>query len=297
MWKVLPGSELRRRLAGMMTVEPDRQAVRQALDTESHRVAGRVRGSARLDGPVPGLDWTVGQVAAHLSVIYHAFAAAVRGEDFGADLSGVSGGGQTLPQVTAAVNAFALELFPLGSPGEAADALESGAAELLAAVAEQPDLQVDRVTPWYGPGMTRTVGGLAALAVSETLVHGRDLALALGGDRRLAPEAAAAVAATVLSEMMPGLLDQRRAGRVSGRFELRIRGGQRFVLHIEHGKGWTTAAPGSGVDCVMWLSGSTALLVGLGRMPLWRAVAGGGALAFGRKPWLGLRLPSLFLTP
>jgi hypothetical protein len=26
-------------------------------------------------------------------------------------------------------------------------------------------------------------------------------------------------------------------------------------------------------------------------------VAGGGALAFGRKPWLGLRLPSLFLTP
>jgi uncharacterized protein (TIGR03083 family) len=287
----------------MMTVEPDRQAVRQALDTESHRVAGLVRGSAHLDGPVPGLDWTVGQVAAHLSVVYHAFAAAVRGEDFGADLSGVTGGtggtggGQTLPQVTAAVNAYALGLFPLGSPGEAADALERGAAELRAAIAAQPDLQTDRGTPWYGPGMTRTVGGLAALAVSETLVHGRDLALALGGGRRLAPEAATAVAATVLSEMMPGLLDQQRAGQLSGRFELRIRGGQRFVLHIEHGKGWTTPAPESGIDCVMWLSGSTALPVGLGRMPLWRAVAGGGALAFGRKPWLGLRLPSLFLTP
>jgi uncharacterized protein (TIGR03083 family) len=297
MWTVLTVPELGRRLTGMMAVEPDRQALCRALDAESHRVARLVRGSAHLDGPVPGLDWTAGQVTVHLNVIYRAFAAAVRGAEFGVDLTSVTAGGQTLPQVAAAVNAFALEQFPTGPPGETADALEAGAAELVAAVGTQQDLRAERVTPWYGPDMTRSVGGLTALAVSETLVHGRDLALALGGDRRVAPGPAATVAATVLSEMMPALLDQRRAGRFNGRFELRIRGGQRFVLHVADGKSWTTAAPGSGVDCVLSLSGVTALLVGLGRMPLWRAVAGGGAMAFGRRPWLGLRLHSLFLTP
>ncbi len=39
------------------------------------------------------------------------------------------------------------------------------------------------------------------------------------------------------------------------------------------------------------------LLVGYGRMPLVRALLRGGILAWGRRPWLGLRLMDLFFQP
>jgi hypothetical protein len=38
------------------------------------------------------------------------------------------------------------------------------------------------------------------------------------------------------------------------------------------------------------------LLIGYGRLPVWRGIATGKALAFGRRPWLGPRFPTLFLA-
>jgi len=45
--------------------------------------------------------------------------------------------------------------------------------------------------------------------------------------------------------------------------------------------------------CVVW----DALLVAFHRRELWRAIASGGALAYGRRPWLGLRFHTLFRLP
>jgi hypothetical protein len=105
------------------------------------------------------------------------------------------------------------------------------------------------------------------------------------------------VAATVLSEMMPLLLDRQRARALRARFELRIRGGGRFHLHIFDQTAWATPVSAESPDCVVCLTGSSALLIGLGRQRLLRAVASGRALAFGRRPWLGPRLGDMFLTP
>jgi len=41
----------------------------------------------------------------------------------------------------------------------------------------------------------------------------------------------------------------------------------------------------------------TFLLVGYGRMPLGRALLRGGVLAWGRRPWLGLRFNDHFANP
>jgi len=68
-------------------VEPDRDALRAALDRESHRLVDRVRSSVHLDAPVPGLDWSAGQLVAHLCVVYRAFALAVRGDGYGPDIT------------------------------------------------------------------------------------------------------------------------------------------------------------------------------------------------------------------
>ncbi len=91
-----------------MIAEPDRDALRAAVDRESRLLAGRIRAGDRLDGPAPGLDWTAGQVVAHLCVVYRAFALAVRGADLTPDIVANLGVGKTLPEVVASTNARAL---------------------------------------------------------------------------------------------------------------------------------------------------------------------------------------------
>jgi uncharacterized protein (TIGR03083 family) len=280
-----------------MIVEPDRDALRAALDRESRRLVGRVRTSSRLDAPAPGLDWTAGQVVAHLCVVYRAFALAVLGEDLTEEITANLGTGETLPEVVASTNARALAVVTFPGPGEAADALRECADELLAALDSGPDLSAERPTPWYGTGVTRTVGTLAALTVSESVVHGYDLARALRTRPWLDERSAAAAAPTVMSAMLPLLVDPAGARGLTGSFEVRIRQAPRFVFQFEAGQCRAVPADGREVDCVLSLSGCDALLVGFRRRKLWRAIASGGALATGRRPWLGTRFPALFRLP
>src|SRR5260221_10811295 len=241
----------------MTSVVPDRRAVRQALEQESGRVAGLVRDSAPLDGSVPGLDWTRAQLIAHLCAISEAFAATLRGEDFvarfGAQFVGSYGTGPTFPEAVAATNARVLADVSFPGPAEAADALITGTARLLDAFDANPDLEARRPAPWYGPDVTLPAGNILALAVCEILVHGYDLARAVGADLRPTEgmaESATAVAAAMMSEMLPRMLDQHSASGFTGGFEIRIRGGQRFVLRITDGTAWSEAAEGQDVDCV-----------------------------------------------
>jgi len=109
-------------------------------------------------------------------------------------------------------------------------------------------------------------------------------------------ESATAVAAATMSQMLPLMLDQHSASGFTGGFEVRIRGGQRFVLRIADGTAWCEAAEGQDVDCVLTLSAYHALLIGYGRLPVWRGIATAKAWASGRRPWLGARFRELFLT-
>lgn len=287
----------------MTSVEPDGRAVRQAFQHASERAAGLVRDGAPLDGPVPGLEWTKAQLVAHLWAICEAFATTLRGEDFvgrfGAEFIGSYGSGPTFREAVAATNAKVVKYASFPTPVAAADALTSGASTLLAAFDTHHDLSARRPAPWYGPEIALPVGNLLSLAVSEFLVHGYDLARAVGADLRPSAATAAsatAVAAAVMSEMLPRILDETGARGFTGSFEVRVRCGERFVLRIANGRAWSEPAEGQDVDCVLSLSGYHALLMGYGRVPVWRVIASGKAWAFGRRPWLGLRFDHLFQT-
>jgi uncharacterized protein (TIGR03083 family) len=285
------------------SVQPDGRAVRQAFERASGQAARLARSAAPLDGPVPGLEWTKAQLVTHLLAICEAFAATLRGEDFaelfGAEFIGSYGSGGTLPEAVAAVNARVVNGASFATSAAAADALTSGAATLLAAFSTHDDLTVLQPAPWYGSEVAIPAGNLMSMAVSEFLVHGYDLARAVGANLRpssATTASATAVTGAVMSEMLPRLLNQQTAGRFTGSFEIRVRGGDRFILRIADGRAWSEAAGSMPADCVLSLSGYDALLMGFNRVPVWRAIASGKARAFGRRPWLGLRFHDLFLS-
>ena len=288
----------------MASVEPDGGAVRRALEHATGQVIELVRDATPLAGPVPGLEWTRAQLVGHLCAVCWAFAATLRGEDFvtrfGSEFVGAYGSGPTLRDTVAATNAAVVRGASFPSPAAAADTLAAGAAELLAAVSPDGNLGMRLPAPWYGPEVTLPAGSLLSLAVSEFLVHGYDLARAVGAGLRPSAATAAsatAVAATVMSEMLPRVLDEGSASTFAGSFEIRVRGGQRFVLRIEDGKARSEAAGSRDVDCVLSLSAYPALLLGFNRVPVWRVIASGKAVALGRRPWLGPRFNRLFRTP
>jgi hypothetical protein len=145
--------------------------------------------------------------------------------------------------------------------------------------------------------MTRSTGTLGALAVTESLVHGRDLARAVGAGTRMSQSSAAAAAPTVMSAMLPLLFDPSRAPGLRATYELRVRGGVPFALRVAQGRAECLEPAGADADCVITIDPRAALLLGFGRRSLARIMLSGGVLAAGRRPWLGLRFAGLFGTP
>jgi hypothetical protein len=157
--------------------------------------------------------------------------------------------------------------------------------------------QMECETPWYGPGLTRTPDCLTALALSELTVHGHDVATGAGRPWPISAKHARIILSTVCPQMWPLVVRPEACRGAPVTYEVRLRGnGPRFVVRVADGTAEVRSAGGP-VDCVISADPVTLLLVAYGRMPLGRALLRGGMLAWGRRPWLGLRYGGLFFTP
>ncbi|QKW08764.1 maleylpyruvate isomerase N-terminal domain-containing protein [Streptomyces sp. NA04227] len=284
-----------------VVVEVDLAALRAALEREAHRVRGLARTARTLSAPVPGLEWDTGKLLTHLVMVYRAFAIAVRGEDFEAALEEAKQSALLrltgrLDKVIGQINDVMAELVVFENADEAADALEQEATALCTALAAETDPHRRVSTPWYGEGATRTVATAAALALNETLLHGIDLARAVGAAETVPHDAAALAAPLVMSEMLPELLDLDAAEGFKGHFGVALRGSQRFVVSVAEGRAWSSRWEEQRRDCVMSMRPGTALLLGMRRIPLWRAMATGGVVSYGRMPWKAMQFPKLFVS-
>jgi hypothetical protein len=56
-------------------------------------------------------------------------------------------------------------------------------------------------------------------------------------------------------------------------------------------------ASGQAIDCHLWADPVALMLVVYGRIGQWGPIARGRLLAWGRKPWLGLKFKNLFFNP
>lgn len=234
---------------------------------------------------IPDSDWTVGDVLVHLALGSEAYVTYVNGgtEPF-VDVSDVAGG--SLARSSAAKLAADPERDLLALTTRVSAAMAS----LLEATAGR-----DSNEPVLWNGIPLELGSMLAMGLGEYLLHGLDVARALSQTWRIEPDDASLVLAAAMP-LLPLLVNPATTAGVRVAYDLRIRGGERFTVRIDDGALAVGRSEGR-VDCYVSAEPRALLLVAYGRRSQWIPVLTGKLMAWGRKPWAGLRLTRYLVTP
>lgn len=255
-----------------------------AIRETAGAIAALLEGATDMALPVPGLEWTVGETAAHLALANGLMA------DLASGRERLYGDGT--PQSLAAANARSLAEFP-----------ERAAGPLAAMIVEQADVFLDEVDRAVADGtagrrLVTPLGPmdldiLASYLLTHMLGHGYDLARGLRRPHMI-NETRVGLCLPFLKTAMPRVA---AASALTARYTLRVRGGATFGVTFTDGTVEVLPEPPERSDCTILTEPVAFLLIALGRLGPWQAMARGGVLAWGRKPWLAPRFSTLFDAP
>ncbi|MFD0010695.1 maleylpyruvate isomerase family mycothiol-dependent enzyme [[Kitasatospora] papulosa] len=232
---------------------------------------------------VPGLVWTVGELAAHLAQANELMADVAAGRP--------RRHGDGTPEGIAAANEQALDAFAERRAAPLAAMIVTRTEAYLEAVASHP-AEETLLTP-MGP-MDRVV--LGSYLLTHMLGHGFDLARALKRPH-MVDRARARLTLPFLLEAMPRVTDAAATAGLDARYAVRLWGGGRFGVTFTDGTATVGHAFPDRPDCTISIEPVTFLLMALGRCSPAGAMARGRVLAWGRRPWLGPRFPEYFTAP
>lgn len=241
--------------------------------------------------------WTVGDVGAHLAAVFLAYCSLVSDDETVEWDSVLPPGDLPFVERITAMNATSIGLFGGDDRARQIDVVaERGEAFLRVTEGLAPDTPV--AVPWYGQEVTLTLAVVTGLMLSESLVHGLDIARGAGLPWPIGPDEASLVLGQSMPTMMTLALDAGRARGVRIAFDLVIKGGPRLAVVVDDGAMTVTrdAAPRA-YDCRITAAPTAFLLVSFRRTPVWKAIARGQMRAGGRRPWLATRLGELIATP
>ena len=253
----------------------------EAIERASRQVAELLVHVEDPDRAVRGLEWTLGDLAAHL---------AARTERFAAYLSGaVTPHGEVAGIEAENQNDIRARR---GRPfGDLVDELRSNVASFVATT--RGKLGADPF-PWYS-GLTLDVATASGMLLGELSVHGYDAARTIGrrwpiaaNDARTIIRAAAALAPRYVDE------EATRGDRTT--FRIAARGGPVFRVRIDDGTVSVEPADGD-ADCTIRADPEALVLLSYGRITRWRAAGRGKLIATGRRPWRALRFERSFRSP
>jgi len=168
--------------------------------------------------------------------------------------------------------------------------VERGAAAVLASCRQFTQLLRSARTP--------AAGAIGSWTVAETAAHVAEIidvetAMVEG---RGAPAPDLDIAAFNAAHLQT-YLDSEPAAGLSACFDVRVRGGSRHYDVIDH-ESLTIEAPSERrVDCHVSADPAAFLLAGYRRVGQWGPALRGQMIAWGRRPWLALRLISLLKNP
>ena len=237
------------------------------------RFASLLRGVPDGRTPVPGMRWTVGEIAAH--VVQSAVHAREVVEGATSAYVGVG--------FNAAVDERLVAAQPERDPARLADLVESSYDALAEALAGRSDDEVLGVIVDLTPASLR---GILAL---DFMLHGTQISMASGRRFDVPAQMMRDCAALVL----PALASAEAARGLTATYSLRFRGATPLLYGWEDGRMWVDDGQQRAVDCHVSADPGAFLLQGIGLLPMWRMALTGKVVSYGRKPWLALRLQKL----
>lgn len=266
--------------------EVDWAAAREAVATVGARVTNLLRSVQHPHAAALG-DWDLTDVAAHLSHSLDAIAAMAQG------------GGSMLADLWALgdLTKALVEGETTRDLGELADRIGVSVATFLAV----GDAEDDGLRGWLVEGIEVPLSTLTCHMLNELVMHGRDIAVAEGAAWPIERRHAALILTGFLFPSLRNLgrvmVDQEAAAGVRASLDVRLRGGGGVVLRFDDGDLSVESSPSGPVDCHLSVDPAAFLLVAWGRASQWPAIFKGQLLAWGRKPWVGLKLRALLKNP
>ncbi|MGW4567854.1 maleylpyruvate isomerase family mycothiol-dependent enzyme [Streptomyces sp. NPDC004561] len=257
----------------------------QAIRGTAEEIATLVRSAGDMTLAVPGSEWTFGEAAAHLAMANELMADLAAGRE--------RPYGDGTPQSLAGANSESLVAFGERRAEPLATMITDQADAFLDALSRPTSDEPAPATP-LGV-MNRSV--LASYLLTHMLGHGYDLARALKRPHMVDRERVGLCMPFMLS-VMPRVADPAATAGLTARYRIRLRGGEVFGVSLADGAVQVTpGAPPQRADCTVLLDPVAFLLIALGRLNPWRAIAQGQILAWGPRPWLAPRFPTLFTAP
>jgi hypothetical protein len=277
------------------------QQSRDALRDEVRRVTALIRSISDPGVPAVG-QWTLAEVAMHLSQNWLLVPGLARRDisRFRAVVPSIAGDSMIRDmRDNADMNALALKSDDERDLAVLADRIEARAQEYFGECAGHSP---DEPRPWTVEGTMLPLSALTCCLLSETIMHGYDIAHAAGLKWRIEPAYAAMVVrqffGPVLQTVDPRtFVNAEKAAGLQATYGLQLRGGGRFNYVFDDGKLRIEQPPLGRVDCHILADPAAFFMVFWGRQSQWNAIAKGQLVAWGRKPWLGFKFRSLIRNP
>ena len=187
----------------------------------------------------------------------------------------------------------ALEKVEDRRPQALAHRIQAAVSELTDAASSRDG---DPRVAWHG-GLSIPVSTVLALMVGEAMIHGYDIARALGRRWHI-PSAWAETTVRGVVQVVPLYFLPERSAGLHARFEMRLRGIEtRALFTITDDELQISQPSGGRADCYISGEPTALLLLMYGRTGPLRPALTGHVVAWGRKPWLAHRFLGVFRNP
>jgi hypothetical protein len=265
----------------------DGASARAALASVVPRLTALIRSIRNPAAPAVG-EWNAGDVAVHLAQAWETLTALARG-----DLNSPLHDPRELAELTTSM----VRSDPARDLEEIAARIETAASAYLATPTTDPGPR-----PWLVEGTAVPASTFTCHVLNESLVHGYDIAHAEGRHWPIDPAHAgialmgfAIPALSVVDPRFP--VDQQHAAGVRACFDIRVRRTSRFFLVFDDGALSVEEPSQRSVDWHISAEPTTLFLLLWSRTSPWPGMLTGRMAAWGRRPWLGLRLPRMMNNP
>lgn len=280
------------------------QQSQDALRDEVRRVTTLMRSISDPRVPAVG-QWNLAEVAMHLSQNWILVPGLARRDlsRFRAVVPSITGmaGNSPIRDMwdNSDMNALGLKSDAERDLAVLADRIEERAEEYFSECAGHSP---DEPRPWTIEGTTMPLSALTCNLLNETVMHGYDIAHAAGRKWRIEPTHAAMVVqqffVPVLQTVDPRtFVNAEKAAGLQVTYELHLRGDDRLNFVFDDGALRVEEPSVRRVDCHISADPAAFFRVFWDRQSQWNAIAKGQLMAWGRKPWLGLRFRSLIRNP